>query len=84
MIKMKIRWRWSDVTTDGFWFIQDCSNRRSLYNIEQRLDRWMRLRIRLGIILNMDDVASMDAIRKYVGLRSSVVLARIMAQRGTM
>jgi hypothetical protein len=29
----------------------------------------------------MDDVASMDAIRKYVGVRSSVVLAGIMAQR---
>jgi hypothetical protein len=27
----------------------------------------MRLRIRLGIILNMDDVASTDAICEYVG-----------------
>jgi hypothetical protein len=64
-----------------FWLIQDYSNRRSLYSIEQRLDCWMRLRIRLGIILNVDDVASTDAICEYVGVRSSVVLAGIIARR---
>jgi hypothetical protein len=67
--------------TEGFWFIQDYSNRRSLYSIEQRLDCWMRLRIRLGIILNVDDVASMSTTCEYVGVRSSVVLAGIIARR---
>jgi hypothetical protein len=73
-----------DESDDIFWFIQDYSNRRSLYSIEQRLECWMRLRIRLGIILNVDDVASMSTICEYVGVRSSVALAGIIARRETI
>jgi hypothetical protein len=35
----------------------------------------------LGIILNVDDVASMSTICEYVGVRPSVVLAGIIARR---
>jgi hypothetical protein len=58
---------------EGFWFIQDYSNRRSLYSIEQRLDCWMRLRIRLGIY---DERCKRSTINTTAEVRLNTVAIR--------